>query len=316
MSFASRKTAISATRAFAPSACGPTGPSLIAMAMSSAKRDAPQADTAEIEQPIFYPETPDSSENGQKIDACTLPADGSSQEPAQTELAVDEPFTAGDSLHEQSASEWAASGISIHDAQSTGQQIPAPDAESADPLEELLARALTRPKRGRPAVFDDHSKGKLVALLSLGMSLRQAAAVLGVAHGTIRNTLKADPRWPRKSPRPASRHSFSRWPASFAKPAVLGKPPPGCSNTSTQKSLRTKKRPTSAASVKPANPRSSSPAAAIRRKDPALLLAKQPGPNLVPEVWTRTLCSSPGAGLLPAIKVGSPSFAHRPKARQ
>ena len=56
-----------------------------------------------------------------------------------------------------------------------------------------MLSALARPRRGRPAVFDDHSKGKLVALLSLGMSLRQAAAVLGVSHGTIRNTLKADP---------------------------------------------------------------------------------------------------------------------------
>jgi lambda repressor-like predicted transcriptional regulator len=66
------------------------------------------------------------------------------------------------------------------------------DADAADPLEELLARALSRPRRGRPAAFDERNKGQLVALLSLGMSLRQAAGVLGVSHTTIRNTLQAD----------------------------------------------------------------------------------------------------------------------------
>src|SRR5207237_1601013 len=84
-------------------------------------------------------------------------------------------------------------GLSIHNEQSRGQTSAPEDTESADPLEDLLARALSRPRRGRPAAFDEHNKGKLVALLSLGMSLRQAAAVLGVSHGTIRNTLKADP---------------------------------------------------------------------------------------------------------------------------
>jgi hypothetical protein len=102
--------------------------------------------------------------------------------------------------------------ISDHEVPATGQQSgsePAPvpstvitvgasqepdaSASAADPLEELLSRALSKPRRGRPATFDEHNKGKLVALLSLGMSLRQAAAVLGVSHGTIHNTLKADP---------------------------------------------------------------------------------------------------------------------------
>jgi len=83
--------------------------------------------------------------------------------------------------------------ISFHDAAITGKEIPpATDSEAADPLEELLARALARPGRGRPAAFDERNKGQLVALLSLGMSLRQAAAVLGVSHTTIRNTLQAD----------------------------------------------------------------------------------------------------------------------------
>jgi transposase len=64
-----------------------------------------------------------------------------------------------------------------------------------DPLQELLARALaaTQVRRGRPSAFDEHAKGQLVALLSVGMSMRQAAAVLGVSHTAVQRILKADP---------------------------------------------------------------------------------------------------------------------------
>src|SRR5439155_24394764 len=79
------------------------------------------------------------------------------------------------------------SPISCHDDQNSGNQ------DAADPLEELLARALSRPRRGRPPAFDDHAKGQLVALLSVGMSMRQAAGVLGVSHTAIQKLLKADP---------------------------------------------------------------------------------------------------------------------------
>lgn len=64
--------------------------------------------------------------------------------------------------------------------------------ESGD-LDELVSAAMRRTGRGRPAAFDEHAKGKLVALLALGLSLRQAASVLGVSHSTISNTLKAEP---------------------------------------------------------------------------------------------------------------------------
>jgi hypothetical protein len=42
-------------------------------------------------------------------------------------------------------------------------------------------------------VFDDQAKGKMIALLALGLSIRQAASVLGVSHTTVGNALKADP---------------------------------------------------------------------------------------------------------------------------
>ena len=56
-----------------------------------------------------------------------------------------------------------------------------------------MTQAIRRGKRGRPVAFDEHAKGKLVALLALGLTLRQAGSVLGVSHTTISNTLKAEP---------------------------------------------------------------------------------------------------------------------------
>ncbi len=143
--------------------------------------------------PNFYPETPDSLENGQQIEPSVEPSSLASGPPAAPEVVEPQPLAAGQSSGEQAETGLIESRISIHEAENTGQKIAPDDAESADPLEDLLARALSRPRRGRPAAFDEHNKGKLVALLSLGMSLRQAAAVLGVSHGTIRNTLQADP---------------------------------------------------------------------------------------------------------------------------
>jgi hypothetical protein len=71
---------------------------------------------------------------------------------------------------------------------------PSEDPDS-DPVNELLVRALAAAKvrRGRPAALDDQAKGQLIALLSVGMSMRQAAAVLGVSHTTVQKTLKAEP---------------------------------------------------------------------------------------------------------------------------
>jgi lambda repressor-like predicted transcriptional regulator len=140
-----------------------------------------------------YTETPITPENGQQFaaPAAILAAHTDPQPPTQI-LGV-EGLSNNDRQATATEQPLPESRISIHGNQTGGQQLAPETDESPDPLEDLLARALSRPRRGRPATFDDHNKGKLVALLSLGMSLRQAAAVLGVSHGTIHNTLKADP---------------------------------------------------------------------------------------------------------------------------
>jgi len=118
----------------------------------------------------FYPQPPVRRENGQQITA-----------PAEEK--------AGNSRPDQPA----APGISIHETPLDGPLPPPPELTGAGDLDELVTSEIRRAKRGRPTAFDDHAKGKLVALLAFGLSLRQAASVLGVCHATIRNTLQAEP---------------------------------------------------------------------------------------------------------------------------
>ena len=47
-------------------------------------------------------------------------------------------------------------------------------------------------RRGRPPLLDDQAKGRLLGLMSYGLSFRQAAAQLGVHHQTLLNALKRD----------------------------------------------------------------------------------------------------------------------------
>jgi hypothetical protein len=66
-------------------------------------------------------------------------------------------------------------GINHHEPQTPGEQFP------------------TRPvRRGRPTKLDDLAKGRVLGLMSHGLSFRQAAAQLGVHHVTLLNILKRD----------------------------------------------------------------------------------------------------------------------------
>lgn len=64
-----------------------------------------------------------------------------------------------------------------------------------NPLSDLIRRAqaqsLACTRRGRRESLDERGKGQLLGLLAVGLSLRQAAAVLGVSHTTLRRTLAA-----------------------------------------------------------------------------------------------------------------------------
>jgi hypothetical protein len=76
-------------------------------------------------------------------------------------------------------------GILRHGAQTSGEVFASNDSE----LPLIPARAL---RRGQPPKLDDLAKGRLLGLISHGLSFRQAAAQLGIHHQTILNTMKRD----------------------------------------------------------------------------------------------------------------------------
>jgi hypothetical protein len=82
------------------------------------------------------------------------------------------------------AAEPDSTGIVHHRTDNPGEQSPA----AADPRL-IAARPL---RRGRPPALDDLAKGRLLGLMSYGLSFRQAAAQLGVHHVTLLNAMKRD----------------------------------------------------------------------------------------------------------------------------
>jgi hypothetical protein len=174
---------------------------------------APVADRAH-----FVPLSPQSPENGTKCDAehGDEPAEPVVVSATESEASL---ALAASGVHDPSEAEHTENGrISYRAAEVAGTQLascgeplhkdrtcasslghgcalaPATSEEpDENPMRGFIARALTQAKRGRPAAFDEHARGKLVALLALGLSVRQSATVLGVSHPTVLRALNADP---------------------------------------------------------------------------------------------------------------------------
>ena len=87
-----------------------------------------------------------------------------------------------------------SSGIIRHDTPQPGEIRPLDPSSSPSPSLPLAPSCLPiRPlRRGRPVKLDDLAKGRLLGLMSYGLSFRQAAAQLGVHHQTLLNLLKRD----------------------------------------------------------------------------------------------------------------------------
>ena len=157
----------------------------------------------------FVPALPLPQENGTEF---TPPSDGdptatASPTAAESEAppAIASPERAAAEVRELTA----LVGISFHEHSSrhnpcaepshSGDGIAAENAGEGDagdnPLADLIRRAqaqsLAVTRRGRLQSLDERGKGQLLGLLAVGLSLRQAAAILGVSHTTLRRTLAA-----------------------------------------------------------------------------------------------------------------------------
>jgi hypothetical protein len=178
-------------------------------AAADASDVTPEPATASNSLPNNLPETPviqdfgtlfgpASAERSTAVDASAAP-----EMPAANDVASDE-HRAGTEPDEaeQARINCHEAGNSCHKQPDAAKQpesnssAPPSDPPEIDPLEELLCRAaaVASVRRGRPPAFDEVLKGQLVALLSVGLSMRQAAGLLGVSHTTVQNTLRSEPQ--------------------------------------------------------------------------------------------------------------------------
>ena len=101
-------------------------------------------------------------------------------------------------LAEKPAEIATAGGIVCHEESTSGKQVgqtflsAESGAEDLSGRQECLPHASRVVRRGRPPVLDDLLKGRLLSLMAVGLSFRQAAAQVGVHHQTLLNTLKRD----------------------------------------------------------------------------------------------------------------------------
>lgn len=162
--------------------------------------DAAKAELAKTSQ--FVPALPLPQENGTK-----------SNPPAADKLITTSSLAAaeGQAVSAVAAPEIAAAevreltaliGISFHELPSGTERgagvspaLEEVDEAADNPLTDLIHRAqaqsLAVSRRGRRQSLDERGKGQLLGLLAVGLSLRQAAAILGVSHTTLRRTLAA-----------------------------------------------------------------------------------------------------------------------------
>ena len=82
------------------------------------------------------------------------------------------------------------SEISVNHAEVVGGE--GVDSEMTRLLAELRGNQ-GRGAIGRKHVFDDYMRGRLVSLLAIGLSVRQAGAALGLSHEGVRKELKRNP---------------------------------------------------------------------------------------------------------------------------
>jgi hypothetical protein len=88
-------------------------------------------------------------------------------------------------------------GAGYHETQNPGNHsevVATPDV--AVEIQLLLGQLgvnLAEARVGRKHVFDDFLRGRLVSLLAMGLSLRQAGAALGMSHVAISKELKRNP---------------------------------------------------------------------------------------------------------------------------
>jgi hypothetical protein len=139
-------------------------------------------------------------QNGELIGPSTGTEGPAAERPSSPQTIDGVLVVEADSLSGNSLQPADSPGIIHHSVQNPGDKCS--DAPvgwdkfaqaSAGPPSSAPPAVPVRPvRRGRPVKLDDLAKGRLLGLMSLGLSFRQAAAQLGVHHVTLLNMMKRD----------------------------------------------------------------------------------------------------------------------------
>jgi hypothetical protein len=138
----------------------------------------------------FAPKPPENGQSGAKFPPLsetkgTLPATGQSPQPSAPSSVVGE--NAAPAIETRTP---PATGILQH-LDSGGAETGEERALIAEGFA-LLVSEVRRSNRGRPTVIDEPMKARIATLMGAGLSLRQAAACLGINHTTISRAVLHD----------------------------------------------------------------------------------------------------------------------------
>jgi len=135
--------------------------------------------------------------------ATVCPASALNYSPAPQDSGPDGELIVPENAESQANGD-VSGGIIHHAGQTPGEKVGPPgpggldaalDPPIASPITDGVSDLLipARPlRRGRPPMIDDIAKGRLLGLISHGLSFRQAAAQLGVHHAAILKLLQRD----------------------------------------------------------------------------------------------------------------------------
>lgn len=113
--------------------------------------------------------------------------------------AIETPVPPETRLLQQPASPAAETDAARQELGRTGDREQSPALETGEERAliaegfALLVSEVRKGNRGRPTVVDEPMKARIATLMGYGLSLRQAAACLGIDHTTISRAVAADP---------------------------------------------------------------------------------------------------------------------------
>jgi hypothetical protein len=148
-------------------------------------RNADAASTSVHSKGHLSPAPPEFGPGGDLISDQNAPPPSSANVDASPQVTIEVSVATSDASGIEASAGRESTGLNHHADQTCGDKC---DDAPLDP-QHLPPRPL---RRGRPPLIDDLAKGRLLGMMTHGLSLRQAAAQLGVHHTTLVGVMKRD----------------------------------------------------------------------------------------------------------------------------